>query len=226
MQYILHIDTSGSTGLVALAGDGKSLYQKINTDSRNHAAMINPMIEAVLQEAGIAPADLDAIAVVGGPGSYTGLRIGLAAAKGLCYALDLPLILHNKLSLLASQLREQAQADYYGALLPAREGEYFFALFDRGGETMIEPGHFPEQDLAATGGKPDAVYAVTGLSKKAISHIFNRKHIIYVENEEIALDHWTETAFRDMNCNSFVNLSTAEPFYLKQVYTHKPKEIR
>src|ERR1035437_1453422 len=101
MQYLLHIDTSTDTGVVALNCDGVILAYKVNEEARNHASTINIMIEKLLAGVKISLSDLDGIVVCAGPGSYTGLRIGLATAKGLCYALNVPLILDNKLTLLA-----------------------------------------------------------------------------------------------------------------------------
>src|ERR1019366_2430074 len=107
MHYLLHIDTSTDTGAVAIGGDGNLLAYRANTETRNHATTINNMINDVLAEVKISLEDLSCIVVCAGPGSYTGLRIGLATAKGLCYALDKPLMLDNRLTLLAYQAYRQ-----------------------------------------------------------------------------------------------------------------------
>ena len=92
MKYILHIDTSTDIGTIALSGDGRILSYLRTTETRNHAGVINNMIERVISDMKITLEQLSAISVCAGPGSYTGLRIGVATAKGLCYALNKPLI--------------------------------------------------------------------------------------------------------------------------------------
>src|SRR5882672_2766392 len=101
MEYLLHIDTSTDTGLLAIGCDGQLLAHSMIEESRNHAGTINNMINSLLADAHISFRQLSAVAVCAGPGSYPGLRIGLATAKVLCYALEKPLILDNKLTVLA-----------------------------------------------------------------------------------------------------------------------------
>ena len=90
MSLILNLDTATSVCSVALARDEKIIAQRINSEGRNHAALLTTFIEEVLGEASVQPDDLDAIAVSKGPGSYTGLRIGVSTAKGMAYALRYP----------------------------------------------------------------------------------------------------------------------------------------
>jgi tRNA threonylcarbamoyladenosine biosynthesis protein TsaB len=126
MKYILHIDTSGESGRVGLSADGILLSWKYNDEPRNHAASVNLMIEQLISDAEISLRDLASVAVCGGPGSYTGLRIGLSVAKGLCYALDIPLMQHSRLLLLCYQ-QQNIHSDkftFYASVLKARDKEY------------------------------------------------------------------------------------------------------
>lgn len=152
MNNILHIDTSGSNGLVAITGDGMLIAEKINENERDHAAVINLNIESVVKDAGITMNMLSAIAVVGGPGSYTGLRIGLATAKGLCYALDKPLLLYNKLDLMCMELLQnfEHQYEYYLSILPARHNEYFICGYNKHEENFLAAQHIHEDSLIKT----------------------------------------------------------------------------
>ena len=92
MSLILNIDTALDGASVSLANDGTVLRSDSSSEQKDHAAWLHPAIAKMMQEEGRALQDLDAVAVSIGPGSYTGLRVGLAAAKGFCYALDIPLI--------------------------------------------------------------------------------------------------------------------------------------
>ena len=102
MAIILHIETATTTCSVCVAEDGKLLAKKESTEKNIHAAKLTVFVEEVMAQAGKSFSDLQAVAVSMGPGSYTGLRIGVSTAKGLCYALDIPLIAVNTLEAMAS----------------------------------------------------------------------------------------------------------------------------
>ena len=128
---ILLIDTSQETGTTALAEKGKVLFSEENKIAKEHASWLHVAIGRMLAEAKITVRDLEAIAVVAGPGSYTGLRVGMAAAKGFCYALKIPLITQNTLRVMAESMI--AVADEKGAwicpMIDARRDEVFTALY-------------------------------------------------------------------------------------------------
>jgi tRNA threonylcarbamoyladenosine biosynthesis protein TsaB len=92
MALLLCIDTSTTHASVALARNGALLGMKINQNQKEHGAFLQPAIRELMQETGVLLTELEAVAVTSGPGSYTGLRVGFASAKGLCFALNLPLI--------------------------------------------------------------------------------------------------------------------------------------
>jgi tRNA threonylcarbamoyladenosine biosynthesis protein TsaB len=103
MALILNLETATKTCSVSLAQNGKEIFTKEITEEHfSHAENLNVFIQDVMQHAGKKLKELDAIAVSEGPGSYTGLRIGASTAKGLCYALDIPLIAVNSLQSLAA----------------------------------------------------------------------------------------------------------------------------
>ena len=222
MIYLLHIDTSADTGVVAVGADGKLAATVSNNEARNHASAINLMIEEVLDKAGITMQQLNGVVVCAGPGSYTGLRIGMATAKGICYALNISLLLDNKLTLIANQLC-QANKDKYEIYIPsiaARENEYFIASYDKNMKEVMAPRHIDKFALGE--------YIGNDLNKLIISSalqaddISNLSGLFSIETEPVIdMEVWTSYAFEQYKCNNIVNLSTAEPFYLKQVYTHK-----
>ena len=129
MAYILNIETATKNCSVAIAQDGETLLCKqIAESGYSHAEKLHVFIEELLLELQLNYKDLNAIAVSQGPGSYTGLRIGISAAKGLCYALDIPLIAVDTLEILARQL--QVSEGYIVPMIDARRMEFYSAIFD------------------------------------------------------------------------------------------------
>lgn len=129
MAVILCLETATTNCSVAVAVDGKvKAIREVNDQKFSHAEKLHIFIEAVLREANIDKKELDAIAVSKGPGSYTGLRIGVSAAKGLCFALNVPLVSTPTLEVLAHQVK---QSDgYIIPLLDARRMEVYSAVFN------------------------------------------------------------------------------------------------
>jgi len=222
MKYLLHIDTATDIGMIAVTGDGAVLGYRTNNESRNHASTINNMIADVLTEVQLSLKNINAVVVSGGPGSYTGLRIGLSTAKGLCYALDVPLIMDSRLTLLAWQAYKNRNMDYdqYITLITAREKEYFISIYDKDFICKLIPQHITEEQLQNIIQKT----VTTHITTNATEYVVKSLNIINLEiNTDITTDliSWGFYAFEQYKCNNIVNLSSAEPFYLKQVYTHK-----
>jgi tRNA threonylcarbamoyladenosine biosynthesis protein TsaB len=219
--YLLHLDTSTDTGTVAISKDGLLVAHRTNEESRNHAATINIMIAGLLADTEISFGDLSAIVVCGGPGSYTGLRIGMATAKGLCYALDKPLLVDNRLTLLAFHACKQNENfARYISLLTAREKEYFISIYDKDFICRLPPQHITEDQLVGLIAEKESILIITD----APDYIFKTLSVSSLQmdtNIKTNLSSWCFYSYTQFNCNNIVNLSTAEPFYLKQVYTHK-----
>ena len=222
MTYLLHIDTSIDTGLVAITGDGVLLASCMNTETRNHAATINNMINNVLADIKISFEDLSGIVVCAGPGSYTGLRIGMATAKGLCYALDKPLILDNRLTLLAYHAQKKHHNEYtqYVSLLIARDKEYFISIYNNDLVCTLSPQHIMEEQLNELIDKKEKTYIISNAPNDVIDNL-KINNLLINTDIKTELTSWSFYAFEKYIDNNIVNLSKAEPFYLKQVYTHK-----
>lgn len=218
MKYLLHIDTSTEIGTVAIAADGKLIAHRRNDEQRNHAGSINLMIDDVLRTAGITFKDLSAIAVCAGPGSYTGLRIGMATAKGFCYALDIPLILDDRLTLLAYHAFKEHGKTYskYVVLLTAREKEYFITVYNNDFSCVLHPQHILEEQVTQNIDMGKQAYLITDIRPDTL-----KMDVHTVIDVRIHLESWAVYSFNKYNCNKSVNSFTAEPLYLKQVYTHK-----
>ena len=139
MSLILNIDTSMGTAGVCLSKEGIVLALAESQDQKNHSSWLHPTIRRLLEETGYRPGDLRAVAVTAGPGSYTGLRVGMAAAKGFCYALGIPLIAENTLNMMAFAAREQLpEADLLCPMIDARRMEVFTAVYQKDGHMLLE----------------------------------------------------------------------------------------
>ena len=221
MHYLLHIDTSADTGSVAIGGNGRLLALRTNSETRNHAATINILIREILADVSVTLEQLSGIVVCAGPGSYTGLRIGMATAKGLCYALDKPLLLDNKLTLLAYNAYRQNKnpSSQFVSLLVAREKEYFISIYSNNFSCIVPPQHVMEEQLNELIGNNENTTIITNAPD--INNTLRSTNLQIDPTIQINFDLWIFYAYEQFQCNNIVNLSSAEPFYLKQVYTHK-----
>lgn len=148
MALILCIETGTDVCSVGLSRDGEIVSLRESDEGRDHARKVAVFVDELLRETGITPSELDAVAVGKGPGSYTGLRIGVSFAKGLCYALRIPLIAVSSMEALAKVALEEVEAgalnadDFKGALLcpmvDARRMEVYTQIFDENMNPLTE----------------------------------------------------------------------------------------
>jgi tRNA threonylcarbamoyladenosine biosynthesis protein TsaB len=142
MSLILNIDTATEIAQVSIAQNGIVLKDAVNKDSKEHAAFVQPAIKDIMASAGIRLSEIDAVAVMAGPGSYTGLRVGMASAKGLCYALNKPLLAINTLESMAMATVMGGDLDEKQLLCPmidARRSEVFTAIYDHSLHILLQP---------------------------------------------------------------------------------------
>ena len=131
MALILNLETATTNCSVSLAKNGEVIaIKEYNSANYSHSEQLHVFIQDVLREASLDRTDLDAVAVSKGPGSYTGLRIGVSAAKGLCFALDIPLISVSTLRSMAEQAKD-AEVDFIVPVLDARRMEVYSQVFDK-----------------------------------------------------------------------------------------------
>ena len=129
MALVLNLETATTNCSVSLSKDGETLILKEdNTPGYSHAEKLHLFIDEVFKSTKIKPSDIDAVAVSKGPGSYTGLRIGVSSAKGLCYALNKPLLAIDTLEILAHQIK--IEEGFIVAMLDARRMEVYSAIYD------------------------------------------------------------------------------------------------
>ncbi|SDZ88662.1 tRNA threonylcarbamoyladenosine biosynthesis protein TsaB [Flavobacterium gillisiae] len=222
MTYILNIETSTKNCSVTIAKNGETVVcNEIAEEGYSHAERLHVFIEASLKEAGIVYKDLSAIAVSQGPGSYTGLRIGVSAAKGLCYALGIPLIAVDTLQTLAAQATVSN-----GLIIPmidARRMEVYSAIFttelERKRETQAEiltENSFEELEGAVYFVGDCAEKAQTVLTKENFSFL---EEIKYPSANEMSL-----LSFEKYKKSDTVDVAYFEPFYLKDFMVTTPKK--
>ena len=223
MGYILHIDTSGDVGTVAISRHGVLLVRIDSKESRNHAAVINTMVVEACDSIQIALGNLVAIAVCAGPGSYTGLRIAMATAKGLCYALGLPLIADDRLTILSGDFISRnhiSENEHVAAVLLARENEYFISIRNGNNMSIVPPSHIEETNLAYLLRKSESLHIITDMPKE-LFYKLSINFSSFTEDISIDYNYWAQVAEKKAQCHEYVDFMTATPLYLKQVFTRK-----
>ena len=221
MEQILLIDTSAQKCSVGLVRDGVLLLALSHNEQQNQATVINTLIEQLCAQAQVQLANLSAIAVCSGPGSYTGLRIGMAAAKGLAFALAKPIIAHHKLELLSFQnINTNDNYWFYATLITAREGEFFIAIYDADMQIIHQPIHAnTEAVLDLLRKLPASPLLILG--DEIAQKTFGEKVQL---TSEIDFEYWAAWAANSFANQDFADLATAVPFYMKEVFIYAPRE--
>jgi tRNA threonylcarbamoyladenosine biosynthesis protein TsaB len=219
MAAILFIDTCTSTGLIAILDTEKAPVVQELPDAQRFAEQLHIAIEQLLGQNGYRLADLNAIAVVNGPGSYTGLRVGLSTAKGLCFALDCPLLAFNRLALLDAQFRKmQLISGTAAVLIPARKEEWFGIATDADGTFLLSPQHLTETEWQQWLGsqKRQVAVAVASDSLKSVEGWVPKALFLDNRLDPVVIQPVVLTAFKD---GTTADLIAIRPDYLKNAYT-------
>jgi tRNA threonylcarbamoyladenosine biosynthesis protein TsaB len=214
MSFNLYIDTSGPQSTILLFDENKHFAIRQNNIQNDHSKFIHSHIDEVMNELNISWKDLNTVCVLNGPGSYTGLRISLATAKGIVYAHSLPLILINKLDLLASIVNP---INSFGVVIEAREKEYFLALFDAQKKYIIEPSLINEDDLVVICEDKKAVLFSSEDKKETQKIDFDTLSL----NEKSIMDY----CLNEIQGRNFADLFISEPFYMKNVFINKINKL-
>lgn len=222
LPYILNIETATTNCSVSLSKGEKIVVLKEDHDKNySHAERLHVYIDEVLNEAGISSKALDAISVSKGPGSYTGLRIGVSAAKGLCFALQKPLISIPTLESLAHQVT--INNGVIVAMLDARRLEVYAAIFDANYKQIRETqaqilDEFAFADYLNQGN----VYFV-GNGVEKTKTLINHPNAIFIENKLPSANEMGRLAYGKYITSDFEDVAYFEPYYLKDFMTLKPK---
>lgn len=213
MSYILNIETATKNCSVALAKEGKTIICKeIAEEGYSHAERLHVFIEEVMKEAGIALKDLVAIAVSQGPGSYTGLRIGVSAAKGLCFALDIPLIAVDTLLTLASQV--SVSSGLIVPMIDARRMEVYSAIFSPNFEKTraVEAEIITEDSFSDL---QETLYFVGDCAEKGKT-VLTKENFVFLDKIKYpSANEMSFLSFEKYKKNDTVDVAYFEPYYLK-----------
>lgn len=219
MPTILTIETATSVCSAALSKDGKIIAMQESTQPNLHAEKLAVFIRDIMEMAVLPYSQLDAIAVGTGPGSYTGLRIGTSTAKGLCYALNRPLLAIPTLKAMALAAAAQApkKSIYYCPMIDARRLEVYTAMYDFEGNEIIpvEAKVLDTSSFSDILNKTEIAFMGDGMPKmKELSPLDDNRRIwlddIYASAQNLA--ELSEQAFKE---GRFANVAYYEPFYLK-----------
>ncbi|SEW06480.1 tRNA (adenosine(37)-N6)-threonylcarbamoyltransferase complex dimerization subunit type 1 TsaB [Chitinophaga arvensicola] len=221
MALILNIDTATTTGSVSLSRDGQVLQTLVNEKQQDHAATMTLFVQQILKEQAITPSQLDAVAVSAGPGSYTGLRVGVATAKGLCYAWDKPLLAISTLKMMAQGLVATVKdaTALYCPMLDARRQEVFMGLYDAGlNEVMPPQAMILEPTSLDVQLDAHKIYFFGDGSPKWQLMVSSHKNAIFAEYV-INAAHMAPLSADAFDKKQFVDLAYFSPFYLKPFYS-------
>jgi len=219
MSIILNIETATKNCSVALANEGKTIACKeIVEQNFSHAEKLHVFIEELIAENNLQFSDLNAIAVSQGPGSYTGLRIGVSSAKGFCYALNIPMIAIDTLQLLAKQI--QIEEGIIVPMIDARRMEVFSAFYDKN-HNQIRGTQAEIIDETSYQEIPETIHLVGDGTEKVKCILTDDKFIFHSDKIFPSSKEMSQLSFDKYQINDFVDVAYFEPYYLKDFVLSK-----
>ena len=224
MALILCIDTSTAVLSVALARDGAVVCERVCTEPRQQASLTAPLVKEVLSAEGLRVADCDAVCVSSGPGSYTGLRVGVSTAKGLCFGADIPLLSVSTLDILVAGVRGESVSSII-PMIDARRMEVYTAVYSPEGKrlTPVEAKVVEEDSFAGELSRGPVLFVGDGALKCA--QVIKHPGAMFREAFPLAR-HIAPLAQEAFSAGRFENLAYFEPFYLKDfVATVSKKQL-
>lgn len=220
MSYILNIDSCNEIAHVSLSEKGKLISTISNAIQKDHAAFIHPAIQQIVTNTGFQLQKLDGIAVTAGPGSYTGIRVGMASAKGLCVALGKPLILINSLEMMAKDaiLQFADNNDYlFCPMIDARRMEIYTAVYNNKLDEIIKPAAMIISDNSFTEIPMDSTIVHVGSGCEKWKHVVKYPNHIFIQNVNLP-QAMAILSTEKYTRKSFTDLIYSDPLYLKEFY--------
>lgn len=228
MALILQIETSTISCSVALAENGATIACKEVSERNIHASSITLFIEEVMKAASKELSSLDAVAVSKGPGSYTGLRIGVSTAKGLCYALDVPLITIDTLKVMASNtsINSGNTESLFCPMIDARRMEVYTAVYDSALNEInpVSAKIIDENSFAELLNERNMVFFGDG-AEKCMEPLGNNANATFITTFENSAGDMSAEAFSRFNKQIFEDIAYFEPYYLKDFVATTPKVV-
>lgn len=231
IKMILCIETSTAVCSVALVDKSNVIALRESLDGQNHAEKITVFIDEMMKEADISYNDLDAVAVSMGPGSYTGLRIGVSTAKGFCYAIEKPLIAIDTLAAMAegfkvneSMSQRVNESVVFCPMIDARRMEVYSAFFNDKLERLSETKAIIIDENSFSDLKQNNHLYLFGDGADKLASLFeNEDNITVIEKFHCSAAYMAKLADDAFNNNDFVDTAYFEPFYLKDFVPGMPK---
>lgn len=223
--HILCIETSSTMCSVCITENDKVIASKELNSGYSHAENLHVFIEDVLKEANLTVKQISAVAVSKGPGSYTGLRIGVSSAKGLCYALQIPLISIDTLQSMAYAVAQTKQDDIlFCPMLDARRMEVYCAVYDKNLETILPVNALvlDETTIEVFNLNKPVCFFGDGMTK-AKSLLQSKGHTLFIEDIFPSSLSMTALSFKKFTAKQLEDVAYFEPFYLKEFFTTAKK---
>ncbi len=224
MALILHIDTATDRASICISNGMEILGLMESNEQKNHAAFLQPAIEQLLKQNGLGLSMMDAISVTSGPGSYTGLRVGMASAKGICYALQKPLIMVNTLEVMAqSFITHSTQLSHFPdallcPMIDARRMEIFTATYTLSLDEISPPHALIVQSNPFIALLENKIVCFFGSGMQKCRHQISHPNAVFEDITHSAKD-LAKRALIAYQSNHFADLAYAEPLYVKEFYT-------
>jgi tRNA threonylcarbamoyladenosine biosynthesis protein TsaB len=228
---IICLETATNLCSVALCDSAGVISLRESDESKSHASMLTIFIEEILKESGIRARDLEAIAVSKGPGSYTGLRIGVSVAKGIAYAASIPLIaIETTLSMfwgISGNLQVSPETDkniLFCPMLDARRMEVYYAIYDAGGKTIkdISAEIINENSFINIPESKKIIFFGDGAAK--CNEVIKQSNAHFADDFRISASHMHRPVFQALKDHHYEDVAYFEPLYLKDFITSKPKK--
>ncbi|MBV7269774.1 tRNA (adenosine(37)-N6)-threonylcarbamoyltransferase complex dimerization subunit type 1 TsaB [Winogradskyella luteola] len=222
MALVLNIETATTNCSVSLSKDGETLVLKEDhTAGYSHAETLHVFIDKVFKTAGIEPSKIDAVAVSKGPGSYTGLRIGVSSAKGLCFALNKPLIAISTLESLAHQVN--IDNGFIVAMLDARRMEVYSVIYNSNHELQrgIEAEVLTEESYANILSEKKIYFIGNGVEKT--KNLIKHPNAIFIDEKLPSANEMSALAELKYKKSDTEDVAYFEPYYLKDFIALKKK---
>lgn len=226
MSKILQLETATQTCSVALSVNGETVVLKEESASNIHAGSLTLFVDTVMKQYGISYTELDAVAVSKGPGSYTGLRIGVSTAKGLCFALDKPLIAVDTLQMMANGYlsAHPAMQGFICPMIDARRMEVYTALYDSDLQNVsaVEAKIIDESSFLSELQHHQITFIGDGAAKcqDKIQH----ENATFVNGNFNSAQHMSKLAAQLFEQRAFEDVAYFEPYYLKDFVVTSPKK--
>lgn len=228
---IICLETSTAVCSVAICDSSGVVALKESSENKSHASLLTVFINDLLAQTGIKARDLQAVAVSKGPGSYTGLRIGVSAAKGIAYAASIPLIgvetTRSMFCGISNNLKQKYGADdktLFVPMLDARRMEVYYSVLSAKGETVkeISAEIIREDSFSDFPESLRILFFGDGASK--CKQVIKRENSSYIDEFRISASFMYEPAIKSFREKAFEDVAYFEPFYLKDFITSRPKK--